>query len=210
MDGRDGHGRRSIAVFDAKCFYDLGRPITAMRDGDLDGNDATAPEPGWTPFIDTPHPPFISLPPTTSFRVSRGRARCGDRHGASANALLDGRGRPQHVGERRGVDVRGRSARILDGVHYRSSTEVGSARAHGEADRRVRGAEATQSEPLMSRSQTARDSLSRNFSFLSNRVHRALSSLRFYWRNSLGTLFASYRPVQVLCRVVFQVSLMVT
>src|SRR5207244_900314 len=48
-----------IAVFDAKYAYNLWRPITAIRNGELDGNDATVAEPGWTPFIDTPmHPEY--------------------------------------------------------------------------------------------------------------------------------------------------------
>ena len=46
-------------MFDAKYTYNFWRPVTAIRNGDLDGNDATAPEPGWTPFIDTPmHPEY--------------------------------------------------------------------------------------------------------------------------------------------------------
>ena len=48
-----------IAVFEAKYAYNLWRPITAIRNGDLDGNDATERDPGWTPFIDTPmHPEY--------------------------------------------------------------------------------------------------------------------------------------------------------
>ena len=48
-----------IAVFDAKYTYNLWRPVTAIRNGDLDGNDATERDPGWTPFIDTPmHPEY--------------------------------------------------------------------------------------------------------------------------------------------------------
>jgi len=46
-----------LAVFDAKYTYNFWRPVTAIRNGDLDGNDATEREPSWTPFIDTPmHP----------------------------------------------------------------------------------------------------------------------------------------------------------
>src|SRR5262249_29352096 len=46
-----------VAVFDAQYTYNLWRPITAIRNGDLDGNDATERDPSWTPFIDSPmHP----------------------------------------------------------------------------------------------------------------------------------------------------------
>ena len=48
-----------IAVFDAKYHYGFWRPITAIRNGDIDGNDATERDPAWLPFIDTPlHPEY--------------------------------------------------------------------------------------------------------------------------------------------------------
>ena len=31
-----------ISVFDAKYHYNFWRPVTAIRNGDIDGNDATA------------------------------------------------------------------------------------------------------------------------------------------------------------------------
>jgi hypothetical protein len=34
----------AVAVFDSKYFYDFWRPVTAIRAGDSDGNDKTAPE----------------------------------------------------------------------------------------------------------------------------------------------------------------------
>jgi hypothetical protein len=46
-----------IAVFDAKYHYGFWRPVTAIRNGDLDVNVATERDPAWLPFIDTPmHP----------------------------------------------------------------------------------------------------------------------------------------------------------
>jgi hypothetical protein len=48
-----------IAVFDAKYHYNFWRPITAIRNGDTDGNDATERDASWLPFIDTPmHPEY--------------------------------------------------------------------------------------------------------------------------------------------------------
>jgi hypothetical protein len=48
-----------IAVFDAKYHYNFWRPVTAIRNGDIDGNDATERDPSWTPFIGTPmHPEY--------------------------------------------------------------------------------------------------------------------------------------------------------
>jgi hypothetical protein len=45
-----------IAVFDAKYTFNFWRPITAIRNGDEDGNDATDRDPAWEPLIDTPLP----------------------------------------------------------------------------------------------------------------------------------------------------------
>lgn len=50
-----------IAVFDAKYHYQLWRPVTAIRNGDLDGNDATPRDASWLPLIDNPlHPEYPS------------------------------------------------------------------------------------------------------------------------------------------------------
>jgi hypothetical protein len=50
-----------IACFDSKYFYLAWRPITAIRHADLDGNDATTADPGWTPLLATPtHPEYPS------------------------------------------------------------------------------------------------------------------------------------------------------
>lgn len=48
-----------LAVFDAKYHYGFWRPITAIRNGDRDGNEATASDAAWKPLIDTPmHPEY--------------------------------------------------------------------------------------------------------------------------------------------------------
>ena len=48
-----------IAVFDAKYKYEFWRPITAIRNGDTDGNPATARDATWQPIDATPmHPEY--------------------------------------------------------------------------------------------------------------------------------------------------------
>jgi len=48
-----------IAVFDAKYHYNFWRPITAIRNGDIDNNTATEREAAWQPIDDTPmHPEY--------------------------------------------------------------------------------------------------------------------------------------------------------
>jgi PAP2 superfamily len=119
-----------VAVFDAKYTYNLWRPITAIRNGDLDGHNATERDPSWTPFIDTPmHPEY----PCAHCIVSASL-------GAVLEAELGGRPSPKlsSASYTAGGAVRTWSsvgefvqevavARIYDGVHYRNSTEVGSA-----------------------------------------------------------------------------------
>jgi PAP2 superfamily len=118
-----------VAVFDAKYTYNLWRPITAIRNGDLDGNNATERDPGWTPFIDTPmHPEY----PCAHCIVSASL-------GAVLEAELGGRPSPKlsSASSTAGGAVRTWAsvgefvqevavARIYDGVHYRNSTEVGT------------------------------------------------------------------------------------
>jgi PAP2 superfamily len=48
-----------IAVLDAKYHYNFWRPITAIRNGDIDNNPATEREATWQPIADTPmHPEY--------------------------------------------------------------------------------------------------------------------------------------------------------
>jgi PAP2 superfamily len=48
-----------IAVLDAKYHYNFWRPITAIRNGDADGNSATEREATWQPIAPTPmHPEY--------------------------------------------------------------------------------------------------------------------------------------------------------
>ena len=50
-----------IADWDAKFLYNFWRPVTAIRNGDLDGNDATERDAGWTSLNLNPmHPEYPS------------------------------------------------------------------------------------------------------------------------------------------------------
>jgi PAP2 superfamily len=46
-----------IACWDSKYFYNLWRPVTAIRLGDQDGNPATNVQPDWEPLVNTPNFP---------------------------------------------------------------------------------------------------------------------------------------------------------
>lgn len=44
----------AIACWNTKYLYNFWRPITAIQEADTDGNPATALDPIWTPFLETP------------------------------------------------------------------------------------------------------------------------------------------------------------
>jgi hypothetical protein len=50
-----------IGCFNAKYHYSFWRPVTAIRNGDIDGNPDTVADPNWTPLVTTPaHPEYPS------------------------------------------------------------------------------------------------------------------------------------------------------
>lgn len=118
-----------IAAFEAKYHYEFWRPITAIRNGDTDGNRATQRDPSWTPFIETPmHPEYpcahcvvagvvgavleaeIGAGPTPVLTTSRAGADGVERRWTRLDDFV------QEVED----------ARVCGGVHYRNSTEVGT------------------------------------------------------------------------------------
>ena len=53
----------AITVWESKYHFNFWRPITAIREGDLDGNNLTKGDPAWTPFISSAHFPAESQTP---------------------------------------------------------------------------------------------------------------------------------------------------
>jgi hypothetical protein len=126
-----------IAVFDAKYHYEFWRPLTAVRNGDLDGNDATIIDLAWVPLVESPlHPEYPC-------------AHC--INAAAVGTVLEGEfGRdalepfsmtsPTLPGvTRRWTRIADyvaevSDARVWSGVHFRNSAKVGDAmgRAIGE------------------------------------------------------------------------------
>jgi hypothetical protein len=51
----------AIGCWDAKYHYSFWRPVTAIVNGDIDGNSDTIPDPSWRPLLATPnHPEYPS------------------------------------------------------------------------------------------------------------------------------------------------------
>jgi hypothetical protein len=49
-----------ISIYETKYFYNFWRPITAIHEGDNDGNPWTIGDANWTPFLNTPPYPEYS------------------------------------------------------------------------------------------------------------------------------------------------------
>ena len=102
-----------IAVFDAKYTYNLWRPITAIRNGDLDGNDETVRVADWEPLIETPlHPEYpCGNGPTPGLNMTSSALPGVVRRWSSISEWAEEMA----------------LARIYGGVHYRNSIVVGKA-----------------------------------------------------------------------------------
>ena len=117
-----------IADWDAKFTYNFWRPVTAIRNGDMEGNDATERDPTWTSLNDTPmHPeypsqaaiingvsvgvlesvfgPMPAIPFTTADLFDPNLKR-------EFNSIAE-------------MDEEHRNVRVWGGIHFRNSLDVG-------------------------------------------------------------------------------------
>ena len=119
----------SIVCWDAKYLYNFWRPMTAIRNGDADGNDRTVADPAWTPLLTTPqHPEYISGHSTNSSAMGSTLALIfGDAPGitlVAATATTPGFER-HWAAFSEGIDEV-IEARIYGGIHYRTTDVVGA------------------------------------------------------------------------------------
>jgi hypothetical protein len=119
-----------LAVFEAKYHYNFWRPITAIRNGDLDGNEATERDAAWTPFVETPmHPEYpcahcvVAAAVGTVLQGEVGTATTPTL--TTTSYLVKGPARNWTKIDDFMQEVA--NARVYDGVHFRNSTEVGIA-----------------------------------------------------------------------------------
>jgi hypothetical protein len=118
-----------IAIFDAKYHYMFWRPITAIRNGDIDGNDATQADLAWVPLIDTPlHPEYPCAHCTLAATVATVlEAELGSTKAPvwkTTSSAVNNTARQWIDLETFVKEVA--DARVYDGVHYRFSTEAGT------------------------------------------------------------------------------------
>ena len=118
-----------IAVFDAKYQYNFWRPITAVRNGDIDGNPATERDAAWTPLHDAPmHPEY---PSGHAILAGALGAVLEAELGSGSKSILSTSSPSAKNITRRWTSVGAfvqevSDARVYEGIHFRTAVEVGT------------------------------------------------------------------------------------
>ena len=117
-----------IAIFDAKYAYNFWRPVTAIRNGDMDGNEATERDAAWEPLIPTPlHPEYpCAHCISESSSASVLSAFFGDAVPTVKMTTPTAPGVTRSFSRLSDIVTEVINARVYDGVHYRTSGEVGA------------------------------------------------------------------------------------
>ena len=118
----------AIAVFDAKYHYTFWRPITAIRNGDIDGNPATERVPTWQPIALTPmHPeyPCAHCIMTGAMAGAIAAILGTDEIPEAELAAATAPGVVHRFTNLHAFNNEVSDARIFAGFHWRFSTEVG-------------------------------------------------------------------------------------
>ncbi|MFN3726066.1 MAG: vanadium-dependent haloperoxidase [Allosphingosinicella sp.] len=119
----------SMATGEAKLHYNFWRPVTAIRNGEVDNNPATQPDPAWEPLIATPnHPEYPCAHCSTAGAVAEvmtaevgARPAYGVRVSSRSIPSAAVQVLPSWDDWVREVNF----SRTLGGVHYRFSNEAG-------------------------------------------------------------------------------------
>jgi hypothetical protein len=118
-----------IAVFDAKYKYEFWRPITAIRNGDIDNNPATERVPSWQPIATTPmHPEYPCAHCIQSAAMAGAISALPGTEDIPEVTLTSptAPGVTHKFTNLRAMNNEVAGARIYAGFHYRTSTVVGS------------------------------------------------------------------------------------
>ena len=118
-----------IVDWDAKFHYNRWRPVTAIRNGDIDGNDATERDPGWTPLNATPMHPEYPSQAAIFAGVSAGVYEAVLGPGAASRILVTDNADPKITRQFDNVAALVEETglvRIWGGIHFRSSLEASS------------------------------------------------------------------------------------
>ena len=117
-----------ISDWDAKFTYNFWRPVTAIRNGDRDGNDATERDASWTAFNANPaHPEYPSQAGIIAgVAIGILEAAFGPRPATAVvvTDLIDAK-LQRRYGNAQQVADETMEVRLWGGIHFRNSLEVG-------------------------------------------------------------------------------------
>ncbi|MGN7160512.1 Ig-like domain-containing protein [Sphingomonas sp. SAFR-052] len=115
-----------IAGWDTKYSYATWRPVTAIQNGDVDGNDATVGDPNWQPLALTPsHPDYVSGHSTYSTAAATILSSIfGDDYAFSTTSLTAPGITRSFDNFQAAANEAGRS-RVYGGIHTESSNAAG-------------------------------------------------------------------------------------
>lgn len=117
-----------IAGADTRYLFNFWRPVTAIRAGDTDGNDATAPDPAWQTYLNTP--PLPDYPSTHSVAGGAASAVLARFFGSDDVAFSMTSGTP-FPGITRSfksfsqASQENADSRVYAGIHFRSACQGG-------------------------------------------------------------------------------------
>jgi len=125
-----------ILDWDAKFHYQFWRPLTAIRNGDQDGNDATERDAGWLPLNATPmHPEY---PSQAGINAGTAKSILESIFGTGPESftvtdVADARLRRRFDSLAQMAEEH-KEVRIWGGIHFRNSLDVGEAMGRKLAD----------------------------------------------------------------------------
>jgi hypothetical protein len=124
-----GMANTFINDWDAKFTYNSWRPVTAIRNGDMDGNDATERDAGWSPLNATPmHPEY---PSQAAIVAGLGSAILETLVPSAQSVAITATDLSHTKLQRRFAGIAQLAdeqcnVRVWGGIHFRNSLEVGS------------------------------------------------------------------------------------
>lgn len=120
-----------IACWRAKYDYAYWRPVTAIRLAETDGNDATEPDPAWTPLVQTPpYPDYTSGHACFTGAVTGTLSHLFGADAIDLNVFSPVTATSRHYVSADTLDEEAMNARIWLGFHFRKAMTDGNQLGH--------------------------------------------------------------------------------
>jgi hypothetical protein len=125
----------AIAAWDAKKHYNLWRPITAIQEGDRDGNPNTLGDPGWLPLVPTPpYPDYTSGANNVTSAITRTLALFFGSDEMTFSVTSTNTNTMRTFSRFSAAEDEVMVARIYEGIHFRFADTVARRQGKRSAD----------------------------------------------------------------------------